>query len=214
MYVDVEKSKSAAGLISVFFSVTQASRSSTSMVVKKQSSDWSSGWDADDSWSNEKEGQGQSSAGEEGWGNDWGEEETDTSSANKTLPLPEGVRLASEYNWDSTTKGASQNDLFASVSQRNTASMSAATVRAQWAKNTKVGFQIWEKNNGVLSALLIMTWKSYMYIRGNTKLYPISLKWHFNRAHHKAAVTWSALSIMVGFFFLFLFYLQNKIAVV
>lgn len=145
LYVDVEKSKSAAGLISVFFAVTQASRSSTSMVVKKQSSDWSSGWDADDSWSNEKEGQGQSSAGEEGWGNDWGEEETDTSSANKTLPLPEGVRLASEYNWDSTTKGASQNDLFASVSQRNTASMSAATVRAQWAKNTEVGFQIWEK---------------------------------------------------------------------
>ncbi|KAM9849477.1 N-terminal kinase-like protein isoform 2-T2 [Aulostomus maculatus] len=96
--------------------------SSSSMAVKKQSSDWSSsGWDADDSWSNEKEGQGQSSAGEEGWGNDWGEEET--VSADKTLP--EGVRLASEYNWDSsssTTKGASQNDLFASVSQRNTAS--------------------------------------------------------------------------------------------
>lgn len=110
----------------------KASRSSTSMVVKKQSSDWSSGWDADDSWSNEKEGQGQSSAGEEGWGNDWGEEETDTSSANKTLPLPEGVRLASEYNWDSTTKGASQNDLFASVSQRNTASMSAATCGDGW----------------------------------------------------------------------------------
>uniref|UniRef100_A0A7N5ZQA8 N-terminal kinase-like protein n=1 Tax=Anabas testudineus TaxID=64144 RepID=A0A7N5ZQA8_ANATE len=67
----------------------------------KQSSDWSSsGWDADDSWSNEKEGQGQSSS----------------------LPLPEGVRLTSEYNWDSsgTAKGAIQNDLFASVSQRNT----------------------------------------------------------------------------------------------
>uniref|UniRef100_A0AAX7VDX5 N-terminal kinase-like protein n=1 Tax=Astatotilapia calliptera TaxID=8154 RepID=A0AAX7VDX5_ASTCA len=111
----------------IFFAVTQASRSSTSMVVKKQSSDWSSGWDADDSWSNEKEGQGQSSAGEEGWGNDWGEEETDTSSANKTLPLPEGVRLASEYNWDSTTKGASQNDLFASVSQRNTATTMSLT---------------------------------------------------------------------------------------
>ncbi|CAI5652401.1 unnamed protein product [Oreochromis niloticus] len=110
----------------------KASRSSTSMVVKKQSSDWSSGWDADDSWSNEKEGQGQSSAGEEGWGNDWGEEETDTSSATKTLPLPEGVRLASEYNWDSTTKGASQNDLFASVSQRNTASTSVATSGDGW----------------------------------------------------------------------------------
>ncbi|XP_004073266.1 N-terminal kinase-like protein [Oryzias latipes] len=96
------------------------SRSSTSMAVKKQSSDWSSsGWDADDSWSNEKEGQGQSSAGEEGWGNDWGEEEADTAKR----PLPEGVRLASEYNWDtsSTGKGSFQNDLFASVSQRNNA---------------------------------------------------------------------------------------------
>ncbi|XP_053180186.1 N-terminal kinase-like protein [Scomber japonicus] len=107
-------------------------RSSSSMAVKKQSSDWSSsGWDADDSWSNEKEGQCQSSAGEEGWGNDWADEETDAASADKTLPLPEGVRLASEYNWESssTTKGASQNDLFASVSQRNT----AATAADGWA---------------------------------------------------------------------------------
>uniref|UniRef100_A0A3B4UXJ6 N-terminal kinase-like protein n=1 Tax=Seriola dumerili TaxID=41447 RepID=A0A3B4UXJ6_SERDU len=109
-------------------------RSSSSVTVKKQSSDWSSsGWDADDSWSNEKEGQGQSSAGEEGWGNDWGEEETDTTLVNKTLPLPDGVRLASEYNWDSsnTSKGASQNDLFASVSQRNTASTAATMVRTE-----------------------------------------------------------------------------------
>lgn len=107
-------------------------RSSTSTAVKKQSSDWSSsGWDADDSWSNEKDGQGQSSAGEEGWGNDWGEEETDTSMANTTLP--EGVRLASEYNWDSSA-GKGQNDLFASVSQRNTA---ATTVRAMGEKSSR-----------------------------------------------------------------------------
>lgn len=102
------------------------------MAVKKQSSDWSSsGWDADDSWSNEKEGQGQSSAGEEGWGNDWGEEETDTTLVNKTLPLPEGVRLTSEYNWgsSSTVKEGIQNDLFASVSQRSTASAAVSTVR-------------------------------------------------------------------------------------
>ncbi|XP_061581572.1 N-terminal kinase-like protein [Cololabis saira] len=105
-------------------------RSSTSTAVKKQSSDWSSsGWDADDSWSNEKDGQGQSSAGEEGWGNEWGEEETDTSTANATLPLPEGVRLASDYNWESSNMGKSQNDLFASVSQRNTA---ATTVGEGW----------------------------------------------------------------------------------
>uniref|UniRef100_A0A3Q1GC18 N-terminal kinase-like protein n=1 Tax=Acanthochromis polyacanthus TaxID=80966 RepID=A0A3Q1GC18_9TELE len=110
-------------------------QSSISMAMKAQSSDWSSsGWDADDSWSNDKEGQGQSSAGEEGWGNDWGEEETDTTSASNTLPLPEGVRLASEYNWDSsnTAKGSGQNDLFASVSQRNTASTAATTAGDGW----------------------------------------------------------------------------------
>uniref|UniRef100_H2UHD3 N-terminal kinase-like protein n=1 Tax=Takifugu rubripes TaxID=31033 RepID=H2UHD3_TAKRU len=69
--------------------------------MKKQSSDWSSsGWDADDSWSNEKEGQGQSSAGEDGWGNDWGEDDADVTLTDASLPLPDGVRLASDYNWD------------------------------------------------------------------------------------------------------------------
>ncbi|XP_035017057.1 N-terminal kinase-like protein isoform X3 [Hippoglossus stenolepis] len=113
----------------------EVGRSTSSVTVKKQSSDWSSsGWDADDSWSNEKEGQGQSSAGEEGWGNDWGEEETDTTLANETLTLPEGVRLASDYNWDSSSasKGASHNDLFASVSQRNPASAAVATAGGGW----------------------------------------------------------------------------------
>lgn len=90
--------------------------------MKNQSSDWSSsGWDADDSWSNEKEGQGQSSAGEDGWGNDWGEDDPDVTLTNASLPLPDGVRLASDYNWDSgAATGANQNDLFASLSQRNT----------------------------------------------------------------------------------------------
>ncbi|XP_043982909.1 N-terminal kinase-like protein isoform X1 [Gambusia affinis] len=124
-----------------------AGRSSASMAMKKQSSDWSSsGWDADDSWSNEKEGQGQSSAGEEGWGNDWGEEETDVTSGN--LPLPDGVRLASEYNWDSSSgNGATQNDLFASVSQRNTA---AATTGAGWSSETTGdwGTESWESVEG------------------------------------------------------------------
>ncbi|XP_041653261.1 N-terminal kinase-like protein [Cheilinus undulatus] len=107
----------------------------SSMAVKKQSSDWSSsGWDADDSWSNEKEGQGQSSAGEEGWGNDWGEEDTDTTLTSTALSLPEGVRLASDYNWDSSSgaKGAGQNDLFASVSQRSSASTAATTAGDGW----------------------------------------------------------------------------------
>uniref|UniRef100_A0A8C4EDL6 N-terminal kinase-like protein n=1 Tax=Dicentrarchus labrax TaxID=13489 RepID=A0A8C4EDL6_DICLA len=118
----------------------EVGRSSSSTAVKKQSSDWSSsGWDADDSWSNEKEGQGQSSAGEEGWGNDWGEEDTDTTLTNSTLPLPEGVRLASDYNWDSSNAaiGTGQNDLFASVSQRNTASTAATTVRTEGGKKTE-----------------------------------------------------------------------------
>ncbi|XP_042159213.1 N-terminal kinase-like protein isoform X3 [Oncorhynchus tshawytscha] len=92
----------------------------SSEAVKKQSSDWSSsGWDADDSWSNEKEAdiQGQSSPGEDGWDNDW-EEEGRTAPATKSAALPEGVRLASEYDWD--IKGDMQTDFLANVSQRAT----------------------------------------------------------------------------------------------
>ncbi|KAG5263467.1 hypothetical protein AALO_G00265150 [Alosa alosa] len=103
--------------------------------AKKQSSDWSSsGWDADDSWSNEKEpdSQDQTSPADEGWGNDWDEdgglgdsfiptprEGSSAAVAPKSEALQEGVRLASEYNWESAGgKGEMQNDLFASVSQR------------------------------------------------------------------------------------------------
>uniref|UniRef100_A0A3Q1CQ21 N-terminal kinase-like protein n=1 Tax=Amphiprion ocellaris TaxID=80972 RepID=A0A3Q1CQ21_AMPOC len=132
----------------------EVGQSSTSMAMKAQSSDWSSsGWDADDSWSNDKEGQGQSSAGEEGWGNDWGEEETDTTSASNTLPLPEGVRLASEYNWDSSNaaKGTGQNDLFASVSQRNTASTAAGDGWGVEATGDWGTEESWESVDGSLS---------------------------------------------------------------
>ncbi|KAJ8282831.1 hypothetical protein COCON_G00053500 [Conger conger] len=109
----------------------------TSEAVKKQSSDWSSsGWDADDSWSNEKEadGQGQSSPGDEGWGNDWEEDgeigeglspnqnETATPAANShpatSATLPEGTRLTSEYNWDTAGARGSQSDFFSGMSQR------------------------------------------------------------------------------------------------
>uniref|UniRef100_A0A9R1SJ60 N-terminal kinase-like protein n=2 Tax=Cyprinus carpio TaxID=7962 RepID=A0A9R1SJ60_CYPCA len=103
----------------------------------KQSSDWSSGWDADDSWSNEKDadGQGQSSPADEGWGNDWDE---DGSLAESFSPTPrskastrapksgrlssaqEGVRLASDYNWDGAEGKSATSDLFSSVSQRST----------------------------------------------------------------------------------------------
>ncbi|XP_048884654.1 N-terminal kinase-like protein isoform X2 [Brienomyrus brachyistius] len=111
---------------------------SSAEAVKKQSSDWSSGWDADDSWSNEKDadGQGQSSPGDEGWGHDWDEEADSADSltsgqkeapdfSKKSRPttsgpatLPEGTRLASEYNWDNTSARGSQNDFFSGISQR------------------------------------------------------------------------------------------------
>ncbi|CAL1613614.1 unnamed protein product [Knipowitschia caucasica] len=127
--------------------IDKTSRASTG-AVKNQSSDWSSsGWDADDSWSNEKEGQGQSSAGEEGWGNEWADEDTDP---NKTLPLPAGVRLASEYNWD-TAKGSAQNDLFASVSQRSAAN-APVTGGDGWSAEATVewgGEESWESVDGV-----------------------------------------------------------------
>lgn len=143
----------------ILVSLPQVGRS-TSTAVKKQSSDWSSsGWDADDSWSNEKEGQGQSSAGEDGWGNDWAEEDTDTTLSSSTLPLPEGVRLASDYNWDtsSTAKGGSQSDLFASLSQRTTTSTTAITVRevgeGRKKKGLKPGLCLWGSHNFYLNIL-------------------------------------------------------------
>ncbi|XP_077387381.1 N-terminal kinase-like protein isoform X2 [Festucalex cinctus] len=131
----------------------EAGRSSSSMAVNKQSSDWSSsGWDADDSWSNEKEGQGQSSAGEEGWGNEWAEEDTDVVSA----ALPEGVRLASEYNWDSgnASKGASQSDLFACVAQRNTASGGGWGTEATGDWGTEESWEALDGNQGLSKAEL------------------------------------------------------------
>ncbi|KAA0709551.1 N-terminal kinase-like protein SCY1-like protein 1 [Triplophysa tibetana] len=102
----------------------------SSQAVKKQSSDWSSGWDADDSWSNEKDadGQGQSSPGDEGWGNDW---EEDGGLADSFAPTPrnkaassdvatksgqEGLRLASDYNWE--VGKSTSSDLLSGVSQR------------------------------------------------------------------------------------------------
>uniref|UniRef100_A0A8C1K764 N-terminal kinase-like protein n=1 Tax=Cyprinus carpio TaxID=7962 RepID=A0A8C1K764_CYPCA len=111
----------------------------SSEAVKKQSSDWSSGWDADDSWSNEKDvdGQGQSSPADEGWGNDWDEdgnlsESFTPTSQNKALTgapksarlssAQEGVGLASDYNWDGAEGKSTTSDLLSSVSQRSTTS--------------------------------------------------------------------------------------------
>ncbi|KAK2891001.1 hypothetical protein Q8A67_013644 [Cirrhinus molitorella] len=109
----------------------------SSEAVKKQSSDWSSGWDADDSWSNEKDadGQGQSSPADEGWGNDWDEDgslaesftPTTRNKASAGAPksarlnaAQEGVRLASDYNWDGAEGKSTTSDLLSNVSQRST----------------------------------------------------------------------------------------------
>uniref|UniRef100_A0A8C1YQQ8 N-terminal kinase-like protein n=1 Tax=Cyprinus carpio TaxID=7962 RepID=A0A8C1YQQ8_CYPCA len=80
----------------------------SSEAVKKQSSDWSSGWDADDSWSNEKDadGQGQSSPADE------------APKSGRVSSAQEGVRLASDYNWDGAEGKSATSDLFSSVSQR------------------------------------------------------------------------------------------------
>lgn len=132
------------GLINYSFFI-QGGRTS-SVAMKKQSSDWSSsGWDADDSWSNEKDtdGQVQSSPADEGWGNDW---EDDGELAASFTPTPrntssgssaflpknssgqEGLRLASEYNWDSSGAKGTTSDLFSGMSQR-AGSTSTAMVR-------------------------------------------------------------------------------------
>uniref|UniRef100_A0A4W4FUV9 N-terminal kinase-like protein n=1 Tax=Electrophorus electricus TaxID=8005 RepID=A0A4W4FUV9_ELEEL len=118
---------------------TNAVGRTSSVPMKKQSSDWSSsGWDADDSWSNEKDadGQGQSSPADEGWGNDW---DDDGGLAESFIPTPrnatasssafgsksasagsgqESIRLASDYNWDSEGGKGTSSDLFSNVSQR------------------------------------------------------------------------------------------------
>ncbi|XP_041704694.1 N-terminal kinase-like protein isoform X4 [Coregonus clupeaformis] len=127
----------------------------SSEAVKKQSSDWSSsGWDADDSWSNEKEAdsQGQSSPGEDGWGNDW-EEEGTIAPATKSAALPEEVRLASEYDWDS--KVATQTDFLANVSQRATPTPTA-TVADGWSAEPAGDWgaeESWESVNGSQAGL-------------------------------------------------------------
>uniref|UniRef100_A0A672MWT7 N-terminal kinase-like protein n=1 Tax=Sinocyclocheilus grahami TaxID=75366 RepID=A0A672MWT7_SINGR len=113
-------------------SALQPAAGPSSEAVKKQSSDWSSGWDADDSWSNEKDadGQGQSSPADEGWGNDWDEdgnlsESFTPASRNKASTgapksarlssAQEGVGLASDYNWDGAEGKSTTSDLLSSV---------------------------------------------------------------------------------------------------
>lgn len=136
-------------------------RRTSSAHMKKQSSDWSSsGWDADDSWSNEKDvdGQGQSSPADEGWGNDW---EDDGALAESFTPTPrvpapaalasniggsgqEAIRLASEYNWDSSTAKGTTSDLTSSISQRGGPTAGSVKTEADdgW------GMENWESLEG------------------------------------------------------------------
>ncbi|XP_059918244.1 N-terminal kinase-like protein [Gadus macrocephalus] len=117
---------------------------------KKPGSDWSgSAWDADDSWSNDRGAQ--SPPAEDAWGDDWGAEPTgdqpaggeEAGGSGQTAPLPAGVRLASEYDWDTGRGGGTgagparaggQSDLFASVSQRSAAA--PATAGDVWGSET------------------------------------------------------------------------------
>ncbi|TSK28110.1 N-terminal kinase-like protein [Bagarius yarrelli] len=141
-----------------------------SVAIKKQSSDWSSsGWDADDSWSNEKDtdGQGQSSPADEGWGNDW---EDDGGLAESFAPTPrstagsssfppksasasagqEGLRLASEYNWDSSGAKGTTSDLLSSMSQRAGSTATAMKTAEGWEANAggDWGTDNWESLDG------------------------------------------------------------------
>ncbi|KAK0138971.1 N-terminal kinase-like protein [Merluccius polli] len=128
-----------------------AARHSASMAAKKPIADWSgSGWPDDNAWSDNKGGWGhQRSPGEDAWGDDWGADPVgggggeEEAGDRQTAPLPEGVRLASEYDWDSssggagggggsTTMGGGQNDLFASVSQRSAAAPAPAMAGDVW----------------------------------------------------------------------------------
>uniref|UniRef100_A0A8C5A3S8 N-terminal kinase-like protein n=1 Tax=Gadus morhua TaxID=8049 RepID=A0A8C5A3S8_GADMO len=135
-----EKANAASDDWSTDWSGTAASKKKpggSGVSSKKPGSDWSgSAWDADDSWSNDRGAQ--SPPAEDAWGDDWGAEPAgdqpaggeEAGGSGQTAPLPAGVRLASEYDWDTgrgggtgaaPTRGGGQSDLFASVSQRSAA---------------------------------------------------------------------------------------------
>ncbi|KAK3564840.1 hypothetical protein QTP86_029889 [Hemibagrus guttatus] len=140
----------------------------SSVGMKKQSSDWSSsGWDADDSWSNEKDTDGQGSPADEGWGNDWEDDGELTESfaptpRNNASPgssgLPpksassgqESLRLASEYNWDSSGAKGTTSDLFSGMSQRAGSASTVMKTDDGWGANAggDWGTENWESLDG------------------------------------------------------------------
>nr|XP_006136658.1 N-terminal kinase-like protein [Pelodiscus sinensis] len=91
----------------------------TNSSCKKQESDWtSSGWEVGSNWSHKKWGaQGQSSVAEDSW-----EEDFDSWTAQKLAPsqqapvaLPEGTKLASEYDWDSSLSAEKPDPFFSII---------------------------------------------------------------------------------------------------
>ncbi|KAG2468979.1 SCYL1 protein, partial [Polypterus senegalus] len=104
----------------------------TSSSAKKQVNNWnSSGWGAGDTWSVEKESytQAQSPQTDDSWGNDWEDDfspkrtSSNVKSTTAVSDTPQGLKLASEYNWDAGGGKNSEDDFFSGVSQRSTSTV-------------------------------------------------------------------------------------------
>ncbi|XP_043931699.1 N-terminal kinase-like protein [Protopterus annectens] len=99
----------------------------SSSMSKKESSSW----EAFDDWSSQKEDshKGQTSATDDTWDNwgndDFGSNRSHKSKASKSqhvAAIPEGTKLASEYDWDKTTKSKQQEDFLSAVSPKTSGS--------------------------------------------------------------------------------------------
>ncbi|XP_074814081.1 N-terminal kinase-like protein isoform X2 [Natator depressus] len=86
---------------------------------KKQESDWtSSGWEVGSTWSHKKWGtQGQSSMAEDSWEEDFGSGTVQKLTPSQQAPLaqPEGTKLASEYDWDSSSSVEKPDPFFSMI---------------------------------------------------------------------------------------------------
>lgn len=82
---------------------------------RRPDADWtSSGWEANAAWSREKGPQAPSSLGEDGWDVE-GDFGTPKSAPTPSAP-PAGTRLASEYDWGSTTATETPDPFFSIAS--------------------------------------------------------------------------------------------------
>ncbi|XP_030425737.1 N-terminal kinase-like protein [Gopherus evgoodei] len=91
----------------------------TSSSSKKQESDWtSSGWEVGSTWSHKKWGaQGQSSVAEDSWEEDFDSRTMQKPTPSQQAPLaqPEGTKLASEYDWDSSSSAEKPDPFFSII---------------------------------------------------------------------------------------------------